>query len=350
MSLTILIMAGGKGTRFWPISTEEKPKQFLNLIDEQTMIQKTVERLTSIVDLNHIFICTGKKYVSLVKKQLPYISNKNIIIEPKGKNTAPCILLSSIYINQIYQNSEILVLPSDHIINNVDEFINVIKSSNAFLKKNKKAIITIGISPNKPETAYGYINFKEQVEIINDYRIMKVNKFVEKPNKKVAEKYLKDGSYLWNAGMFMFNSINILNEFKKYYISYNELIALPPIDDKHYYEELDVRYSSCEPISIDYAIMEKSENIYVVPANFGWDDIGSWKAIERYIESDKNNNRIKGNVKQINSKNNIVYGNNNKIILFEAEDIFCVDAGKMIIIGKKEKIERIHELRSKYGL
>lgn len=346
--LNVLIMAGGKGTRFWPLSTDEKPKQFLKLIDERTMIQATVNRLRPLVELNHIFICTGKQYVSIVEEQLPDLPKRNIIIEPTGRNTAPCILLSTLYINQIYKSSQIVVLPSDHMINDENKFLDILRSGNQFLlNENKDAIITIGITPNRPETGYGYINYDSEIISMKNHVIMKVKKFIEKPNTNKANEYLKDGHYLWNAGMFMFDVSFILDEFKKYYTSFEILNNLPSIENADYYSELEKKYCQCEAISVDYAIMERSDSIYVIPSDFGWDDIGTWKALERYITKDENNNILKGNIKQINANENIAYGNDREIILYGVNDIFCIDTGEKIIIGKKENLTKIHELRGK---
>lgn len=345
--LNVLIMAGGRGTRFWPMSTNERPKQFLNLIDDKTMIQKTVDRLGPLVDLDHIFICTGKQYVPLVKEQLPELPERNIIIEPIGRNTAPCILLSTLYINQIYQDSHIVVLPSDHMINDEFEFLNILSTGDAFLNDKKESIITIGITPNRPETGYGYINYDEEITSLNNHKIMNVNRFVEKPNLIKAQEYLDDGHYLWNAGMFMFDAKSIINEFKCYYSSYDLLVSLPAISDEDYYIQLENNYGKCEAISIDYAIMEKSNHICVIPSDFGWDDIGSWKSLERYIPSDDSGNVIRGNVRLLESANNIIYGNNKEIILLDIDDIFCIDTGEKIVVGKKDSLSKVHELRGK---
>lgn len=343
--LNVLIMAGGRGTRFWPMSTDEKPKQFLNLIDEKTMIQTTVDRLKPLVDINHIFICTCQQYIELVKEQLPNLPVRNIIIEPTGRNTAPCILLSILYIKQFYKNGHVVVLPSDHKINDEKEFLNVISSADTFLNTHQDAIITIGINPDRPETGYGYINYSDNSEIVNNYYVKKVNRFYEKPKIEKANEYFKDGHYLWNAGMFMFDIDFMINEFNMYYKSYKLLASLPPISDSSYYDKLHKIYEKCEAISIDYAIMEKSNNIYVIPSNFGWDDIGSWKAIERYISKDEHGNVLKGKIRKINSNNNIIYGNNKEIILLDIDDIFCIVTEGQIVIGNKESLFKVHELR-----
>ncbi len=256
-----LIMAGGKGTRFWPKSTEETPKQFLNLIADKTMIQLTYERLLKIIPKERIFVVTGKRYKANVKNNLKDLPEQNIIIEPEGRNTAPCILLACMYIKQIYNDATIAVLPSDHAIKDEDEFCNILKIANDYVEKeNSDAIVTIGITPNRPEIGYGYIKFEK-----SDNKVIKVEKFVEKPDLKTAEEYLSSGMYLWNAGMFIFNINNMLKELEINYSGYNILKGLPSIGDISYEKVLDELYTKCESISIDYAVMEKSKNIYVVP-------------------------------------------------------------------------------------
>lgn len=338
-----LIMAGGKGTRFWPKSTEEMPKQFLNLIDEKTMIQLTYERLQKIIPNERIFVVTGEKYRELVEEQLTSLPKRNIIVEPIGRNTAPCILLASMYIKQIYNDATIAVLPSDHAIANNEEFCEILKMADEYVEnKNKKSIVTIGITPDRPETGYGYIKYQKS----ND-KVIKVERFVEKPNLETAKKYLEEGTYLWNAGMFIFNVDNMLEELKQNYSGYEILKKLPKIEDNNYKEELNKLYPECEAISIDYAVMEKSENIYVIPGDFGWDDIGTWMSLLRYIKADDKNNFLKGNIVEYNSKNNIIYAGNKKIILLNAENIFCIDTDEVLVIGNKESLKEVHELRNK---
>lgn len=341
-----LIMAGGKGTRFWPKSTEEKPKQFLNLIGDKTMLQETYNRINTIIPKERIFVITCSRYKKLVEEQLPEISDKNIIVEPIGRNTAPCILLASLYIKQIFDDVNIAVLPSDHIINKVDEFCNILITANKFLIKNNDGIITIGIKPNRPETGYGYIEYTKKMYIENGKNVIKVNKFVEKPDLETAKSYLKAGNYLWNAGMFIFNVNYMLKELKdKFNTAYNLLENLPKIDSESYLTELNDKYSKCESISIDYAVMEKSDNIYVIEGDFGWDDIGTWTALQRYIKPDTDANFCVGNVIAYNSKGNVIYGGNKKIVLLDIDDIFYIEADDVIVIGKKEKMSEVHKLR-----
>lgn len=337
-----LIMAGGKGTRFWPKSTENMPKQFLNLIGERTMIQLTYDRLLKVMPKERIFVVTCKRYKELVAKQLENIPEKNIIIEPEGRNTAPCILLATRYIKELYEDATIAVLPSDHAIKNTEEFCNILKSANEYVEtQNNKAIVTIGITPNRPETGYGYIKFEEA-----NSKVLKVERFVEKPNLEKAIEYLNTGMYLWNAGMFIFNANNMLNELETNYSGYNVLKELPSIHDSNYEEKLTELYPKCEAISIDYAVMEKSQNIYVIPGDFGWDDIGTWNSLERYITKDENENILNGKVQAYNSKNNIVYAGGKEVILLNADNIFCIETDDVLVIGDRNTINKVHELRN----
>lgn len=340
-----LIMAGGKGTRFWPKSTEEMPKQFLKLIGNKTMIQETFERINKTIPESQIFVITCEKYKKIVEQQLETIPKENIIIEPVGRNTAPCILLASLYIKQIYKNANIAVFPSDHIISDTESFLNILNTANKYLENNSKSIVTIGIKPSRPETGFGYIKFSNKKDLLNEIDIINVEKFVEKPDLETAGEYLKSGNYLWNAGMFIFDCNYMLEELKdKLNNEYKLLNDLPTINSKNYYEELKKVYSDCENISIDYAIMEKSNSIKVIPADIGWDDIGTWNSLKRYIEPDISNNYIKGNVETINSSNNIIYAENKKIIFLDIDNVFCIDSNDVLIIGKANSLSEVHKL------
>lgn len=339
-----LIMAGGKGTRFWPKSTEEKPKQFISLLNERTMIQLTVDRIKKILPIEKIFISTAKKYSNLVKEQLPDLPEKNIIMEPVGRNTAPCILLSTLYIKQIYKNCNIAVLPSDHIIVNETNFLKTIEKANTFVSNEQESIVTIGITPDRPETGYGYIKYNKYEK----NEIVKVSKFVEKPTLEKAKEYLASQEYLWNAGMFIFNINYMLKELMiNYKEGYEMLQKIPSIHSKNYEEILNEIYPKCESISIDYAVMERSKNVYVIPSNFGWDDIGTWQALERYITPDNAKNFIKGNVSVYDSSNNTIYGEDKKIVFIGIENLYCIETENMVVVGKKDKIQELSKYREK---
>lgn len=344
MNICALIMAGGKGTRFWPLSTEEKPKQFLNLVGEKTMIQMTVERIMPIIPIDRIFVCTGEKYIDLVKEQLPNLPEKNIIVEPEGRNTAPCIALSALVIDRYYKDSTMVVLPSDHLIKNENEFRNIIIKGSKFLENNKDGILTLGMKPDRPETGYGYINYGNDIGL----GIKEVNKFVEKPNLELAKEYLEEGTYLWNGGMFLWKTRHILNEIKKYApTTYEALHNLDKVNEEEIQSYINSNYSKTDSISIDYAVLEKSKKIFVIPSEIGWDDIGTWNAIERYREKDSNNNIIVGNVKQFESIDNIIISSNKSIILDGVENLYIIETEDRVIIGDKRNLNNINKIKDR---
>ena len=339
--LCALIMAGGIGSRFWPQSTEEMPKQFLKLLGDKTMIRMTYDRINKLIPAENIFIITNDRYVEKIKKELPELPDINIITEPCSKNTAPCILLSSLYIKNLRGEVNIACISSDSYIKKEDVFLEKIEMANDFVTKNKEALVTIGITPTRPETAYGYIKYNKEEQAPN-----KVEKFVEKPDLETAEEYLADGNYLWNAGMFIFNNLNMIKEIEEN--SNNEYLMLkdlPLITDPYYKKFLVANYEKCNKISIDYAVMEKSKNVYTIPSDLGWDDVGSWKSLERYIPKDESDNIIKGEVKVIDSKNNVIYGNGKRIILLNVNDIFCIDSNDVIIIGDRKDLDKVQRLK-----
>lgn len=339
--LCALIMAGGIGSRFWPQSTEEMPKQFLKLLGDKTMIRMTYDRINKLIPSENIFIITNDRYVEKIKKELPELPDINIITEPCSKNTAPCILLSSLYIKNLRGEVNIACISSDSYIKKEDVFLEKIQLANDFVTNNKEALVTIGITPTRPETAYGYIKYNKEEQAPN-----KVEKFVEKPDLETAEEYLADGNYLWNAGMFIFNNLNMIKEIEEN--SNNEYLMLkdlPLITDPYYKKFLVANYEKCNKISIDYAVMEKSKNVYTIPSDLGWDDVGSWKSLERYIPKDESDNIIKGEVKVIDSKNNVIYGNGKRIILLNVNDIFCIDSNDVIIIGDRKDLDKVQRLK-----
>ncbi len=344
--LCALIMAGGKGTRFWPLSTEEKPKQFLNLIGEDTMIQMTVNRIKPIIPIDRIFVCTGERYVDLVKEQLPELPEKNIIVEPEGRNTAPCIALSSFVIKKYYKDANMVVLPSDHLIKDEEEFRNVVESANEFVNNNDKAIITLGIEPTRAETGYGYIRYGNENQNVNNYKVIKVDAFVEKPNKEKAEAYLKEGKYLWNGGMFLWSVDNILEKINKYSNdTYKALERLEEVNEEYMQSFINCNYEYTEAISIDYAVLEKSKDIYVVPSNFGWDDVGNWEALDRYREKDEAGNILLGNAKVVKSESNLVISSTYDIVVEGLSDIYVIENDGKILVGRKSNVANVKELK-----
>ena len=346
MKKTALIMAGGKGERFWPRSRTSLPKQFLSLTDDgKTMIQLTVERISPLVNLEDIYISTNAAYKSLVVEQLPGLPEQNILCEPIGRNTAPCIGLGAIHISQKYEDAIMIVLPSDHLIKHNDIFINTFTESCKVAEKADN-LVTIGITPNYPETGYGYIKYDNAKE---DGEAYKVDKFVEKPSLEVALKYIESGNYLWNSGMFAWKISTILGNFKKYmpetYDGLMKIKAAIGTDVEN--KVLEAEFPNLESQSVDYGIMEKAKNIYILSGNFGWDDVGSWLAVGRIKSVNEDKNVVNGNVVTVNTQNCIIEGSKKLIATVGLRDIIIVDTPDAILISTKENSGEIKQILAK---
>lgn len=349
-----IIMAGGIGTRFWPKGRVKLPKQFLKIgSDSDTMIQKTVKRLEGMIHHTNIFIVTNINYKALVKKQLPHIPEENIICEPFGKNTAPCIALSCLYIKQFNPEAGVFVIPSDHIVNNVDDFQNVVKSGLSFVKENG-GIVTLGISPTKPETGYGYIQFDSDVSTEvspagnSEYSdtVYKVKTFAEKPTLEVAKAFLESGDFLWNSGMFIFRIDTMMEEFKNNLPEITaEMLSLEEkLYDKEFSKLLEEAYSQIKGISIDYGIMEKSSQVYTIRSFFDWSDVGSWDEIYNMKQKDENGNLSQGMSVLINSKNCMVLNDQRITAVVGCEDLLIIDTDNGLLVCKRGDSQNVKEV------
>lgn len=345
--LCALIMAGGKGTRFWPLSTEENPKQFLNLVGNESMIQMTVNRLKSIIPMDRIFVVTDQKYEKLVNEHLTELPSENIIIEPVGMNTAPCIALSAMLIEKKFPNATLAVLPSDHLIENEALFQTTLQAADLYVEMNQQAIVTLGMEVTRPEVGYGYIKYENELNSIYDLSIRKVDKFVEKPDVETAKRYMDEGCYLWNGGMFIWKTQNIISLTKQHLSKTYELLAeIANSSSSEFNQKLYDLYPQVESISVDYGIMECAEEICVIPSSFGWDDIGSWLSLERYRETDEHDNILDGEIKTLNSKGNIIVSKTKPMVLCGVEDLILVETDEVVMVMKKEDVGRISELRT----
>lgn len=301
MKKVALIMAGGRGERFWPKSRQRLPKQFLSLTDsDKTMIQLTVERISSLISTEDIYISTNQSYKGLIKAQLPQIPEENIICEPIGRNTAPCIGLSAICMRKKYEDAVMVVLPSDHIIKNNMIFIDTIEEA-CHIAEIGANLVTIGITPTAPETGYGYIKFTPKYFLGHAYP---VECFVEKPNLVTAKEYVASGQYLWNSGMFVWKISTILENLEKYLPTvYDGLLQIRDSLGLNNEQQIIQRvFLKFPDESIDYGVMEKAENIYILGGAFGWDDVGSWLAVGRLKKSNEFGNVIDGNAVTIDTK------------------------------------------------
>lgn len=335
MKITALIMAGGRGERFWPKSRKKFPKQFLSLTeDKKTMLQLTVERILPLVDIDDIFIATNRDYKELVMQQLPNLPEENILCEPIGRNTAPCIGLGAIHISKKYEDALMMVMPSDHLIQYTNMFIHTLKEACEIAKENKN-LVTIGITPNYPETGYGYIKFNSS---ISKGKAFAVDCFVEKPTVELAKQYIETKQYLWNSGMFIWKVSSILNNIEKFMPDiYEGLLRIrESIGTEHQETMLEKEFYAFRSESIDYGIMEKANDIYTIPGAFGWDDVGSWLAVQRIRTTNEFGNVVSGNVITVNSKNCIIEGSQKLIATIGLEDLVIVDSEDAILICEKK--------------
>ncbi|MCH5203635.1 MAG: mannose-1-phosphate guanylyltransferase [Oscillospiraceae bacterium] len=344
MKITAVIMAGGKGERFWPQSRANRPKQFLSLTnDGETMIQKTVARLTDIVDINDVFVVTNENYIGLVKEQLTDLPDGNIIAEPKARNTAPCIALAAQIIKKKYGDAVMMVLPSDHLIKFTEMYVDTLRKAIEAAEKDKN-LVTIGITPSYPETGYGYIQFSDMDESMPG--AYKVARFVEKPNIELAKEYVNSGTYLWNSGMFVWKASSIIANIEQFLPDVAEGSA--KIGETYGTDAFDSTLKSVFPEltaeSIDFGVMEKAKDIYTIPGNFGWDDVGSWLAVERVNGADEYGNVEKGDIVSINTKNSTLIGGKRLVAAVGLEDIVVVDTDDALLICAKDSTQDIKKI------
>ncbi len=338
-------MAGGIGSRFWPMSRTAHPKQFMDILGTgQTLLQQTYHRFLRLCPKENIYIVTNDSYDDLVKKQIKGIDVKNILSEPARKNTAPCVAYACYKIAQLNPDAVIVIAPSDHLISKEDTFVKAINSS--FKKAAKEnCLVTLGIRPTRPDTGYGYIQFIESDKKEKDKRIKKVKTFTEKPDLEMAKFFLKSGDFLWNSGIFIWSVKSIITAFEKHS---PELDTIFKEGNEAYNtsKEMDFitkAYSNCKNISIDYAIMEKADNVYVRASVIGWSDLGTWGSLYDHIKRDKDNNAVVGkNVMLYDSKNCIVNVGKEKLVILQGlEDYIVVESDGILLICKKEDEQQI---------
>jgi mannose-1-phosphate guanylyltransferase len=340
----ILIMAGGVGSRFWPQSTEQRPKQFIDVLGVgKSLLQMTVERFVREYSLEDIYILTNRCYFELVEEQLPQLPSSNIFIEPSRNNTAPCIAYASFKIFAEDRDSVMVVVPSDHLILKEEEYLDSVKAAINFAFT-REAILTLGITPTRPETGYGYIRYSSSMS----EEVLKVNEFLEKPKLELAKAYLASGKYLWNAGMFIWRSSTIIEALKIHAPDIYEIFSAGAglynsEDEKEY---INLNYEKCPNISIDYAVLEKADNVYTIKADIGWSDLGTWGSLSQVLPKDANGNAGNlSNVILVDSRDNLVRVQDNKKVLVRGlNDYIVVDTSYALLIypKKHEQEIRVH--------
>ena len=340
-----LIMAGGAGTRFWPRSRVKKPKQYLSLFGNQSLIQETVSRFANFIPEESIYIVSAKSQKEVLEEQTANLPKENLIYEPVGKNTLPAIGLAALFIAKKDPDGILIVSPSDHLIQNDELFMQTIGSATMIADK-KDGIVTIGITPKFPATGYGYVKTADEITIGQSIKSYSVNKFVEKPNLKVATEYLESGGFFWNSGIFVFKVSVFLESVSKYSPRlYADLLRINEfIDTDDYEEALNRIYNEVESISIDYGILEKAENVFVVQGDFVWNDLGSWEEVYKYGKKDENQNSQKGEVVFIDTKNSYVYAPDSLVAVVGLDDVIVVQEGDTILVCKRDHAEEIKQV------
>ncbi len=348
-NIYVAIMAGGIGSRFWPASRTARPKQFLDILGVgKSLIRLTFDRFLKLCPAENIFIVTNGIYKDLVKEHLPELTDNQILCEPSRNNTAPCVAYTSFKLHNLNQEANFVVAPSDHIILKETEFIDSLKKALAFSETND-ALLTLGIQPTRPDTGYGYINFETE----NNEGVHQVVRFTEKPPLEKAKAYLASGNYLWNAGIFIWKTKSILDAFKKYA---SEIHAILEKGSSKYNTPgeqafIDEYYPKTPKISVDYAIMENASNIYTIPADIGWSDLGTWASLHSESEKDENENVVLGNRVMLRNVSQclIRVPENKLVVLKDLEDYIIVDEGDVLLVFPKSKEQEIKQITQKIG-
>jgi mannose-1-phosphate guanylyltransferase len=341
----VAIMAGGIGSRFWPMSRTAKPKQFLDILDTgRTLIQSTFDRFSQFIPVENIFVVTAKEYVALVQEQLPELKNENILAEPYRKNTAPCVAYISYKLLALDPNATLICAPADHLILDQVGFKKVCLEAQGFVQDHN-ALLTLGIKPTHPNTGYGYIQYEMQAVSANVY---KVKTFTEKPNLELAKTFIQSGDFLWNAGIFVWMVKNLVQAFENHLPEMHEMFFLEKenlADSSKEAEALERIYPQCTNISIDYGIMEKAPNVYVIPSSFGWSDLGTWASAFDNLEKDYLGNAVNGDqVMIIDANRSMIQAPNQKLVVVQGlTDYIVVDTPDVLLICRKDKEQEIKE-------
>jgi len=344
-NLFTLIMAGGSGTRFWPRSKAAKPKQYLNLFGTGSLLQSTIKRFSTFTSTDNIFVVSGKSQAAVLEEQTPMLPKINLIYEPVGKNTLPCIGLAAMFAEKENPDGVMVVTPSDHLIENDELFRDTVLAA-VKIADERDGIVTIGITPTYPATGYGYVQTAENITGSEKIKQFKVERFVEKPNQATASEYLEHGGFYWNSGLFVFKISVFLDAMKQFAPAlYSDLRKIQAELGKPSFEQtLDTIYRAVEGISVDYGIMEHAKNIYLVEGNFVWNDLGSWESVYLTAEKDENGNAGAGESVIIDTKNSYIYSETGIIALVGLDDVIVVQDGNTTLVCKRDKAEEIKKV------
>ncbi|HPL09857.1 MAG TPA: mannose-1-phosphate guanylyltransferase [Smithellaceae bacterium] len=342
-----VIMAGGRGTRFWPRSREKKPKHLLDIVSDRTIIQETVDRIKPLIKPKNILIVTGKKHARELMRQLPEVPAKNIIIEPVGRNTAACIGLAALHIQKKVKDDVMVVLPSDHGIADPARYRSVIAAAARAAEK-KSALVTIGLTPASPHTGFGYMEGGASAGNVAGEKLLRVKAFREKPNLEQARIFLQSGNFFWNSGMFIWNASTILKEIEKFLPDLHSglMTIKSSLGTSSEARTVSKIYRSLASVSIDYGVMEKAKDVFMIPAGFGWSDVGSWDTLWEISQKDFKGNALAGGSQAMyeNAENTLVYSPNKLVALIGIKDILVVETKDALLVcqrGQSQDVKKI---------
>jgi mannose-1-phosphate guanylyltransferase len=349
-----VIMAGGKGTRFWPRSTEKRPKQLLNIVGRRSMLQQTIARIGDLLPTENVLVVAGEAHGEEVRRQLTELPPENVFLEPVGRNTAACIGLAALLVQHRDPSAVMVVLPADHLIADGDLFLSTVRAAAAMARR-QPALITLGVRPTSPETGYGYIEAGEDLANVQAHTFYKVTSFHEKPDVERAKDYVEKGNFFWNSGMFVWQAKTILLEIEKYLPGlFSDLVRLKPfLDTDGLHQEINHTYPDLESISIDYGVMEKADNVLMIPADFGWNDLGTWASMAQIWPKDDQDNAHQGEIMVMESRGNVVFCQKKLCVLLGVNDLVVVDTEEALLVcpvNRAQDIGKILDLMKQRGL
>jgi len=338
-------MSGGVGSRFWPVSRKTKPKQFLPLATSRSLLRDTFERVLPFVPAERVYVVTGTKYTDLVTSELPELPIDNVLSEPVGKNTAPCIGYASEVISRIDRDAVLVILPADHFVKDSERFRQVISRACDYAHETK-SILTIGIEPDRPETGYGYIRATEAVTTTSGKTALRVEAFLEKPDRETAESFVESGSYYWNAGIFVSPVGVMLDSIASFLPDMHDKLSklARELGTSGERDALDVFYKNVESISIDYGVMEKAKDIYMIRGDYGWSDLGSWYSVHELGDKDEDGNTVqRGELLSLGSKGCYVDAEGRFVVMIDVEDLVAVCTDQAVLICRKDRTQKVKE-------
>ena len=339
-----IIMAGGRGERFWPLSADNMPKPFLNILGEETMIQLTVKRVGMLLPMDRIFVVLGKSHECIAREQLPDLPPANFLIEPEGRDTAACIGFAAVTLQKIDPNAVMIVLPADHFIPDGEHFVQTV-SFGVYMAEREDCLITIGIKPTRPETGYGYINAHKPIFSSDSGTCLRVERFIEKPDIQRAQQYLNEGNYFWNAGMFIWKTVTVLAGIARHMPDlYSGLLDIQKAIADRNEKRFAKVYSRLIRKSIDYGLMEKADNVLVVPGEFVWDDVGAWSSLLRVKDLDEKGNYCSGDIASIDTVDSVIYSDGLSVGTVGLSNVVIIASAAGVLVCDAKRAQEVREV------